>query len=359
MSSPTKTYQTFAKKVAVNLVTGSLGAGKTTLIRQLLSQKKTNEKWGLLVNDFGAVGIDGAIFSENRDIQVTQIPGGCICCTAKSELKTAISNLLQTQQLDRLLIEPTGLGEPDTLVDLLQSNLFAERFDIQTVFSVFDATATKVADFDEYTILKNLAYMADVIVFNKQDIAQPSQMQQLCQYAERLYPPKQKIISTQQGRVSASLLSLAHSDRHSEIQTSSHLLEGHANSSHSHSHTPKETVIPYTALELPNLIQRLYQQDLNTQSIGWIFSPNQAFDWTKLLNLFKSLNQLPGFQKVARGKGVFKVGDPWMLFQWANGQVSREYITYRRDSRLELLIEANANFDFALFEQKLLACSRK
>ena len=357
MSNTTNTYQTFAKKVAVNLVTGSLGAGKTTLIQNLLKQKPAQEKWGLLVNEFGAVGIDGAILSQNQDIQVTQIPGGCICCTAKSELKVAISSLLQTQKLDRLLIEPTGLGEPDSLVDLLQSDLFAERFDVQTVFSVFDSGTTTINDFEEYTILKNLAYMADVVVFNKKELTQIAQLNQLTHYAESLYPPKQKVITTQQGRMDIKLLSLAHSNSHTDNKVHLELIKN--TTSHQHSVPIQSSDIPYTPCNLPNLSQRLYQKALNTQSIGWIFAPNQAFDWTKLLGLFQSLNQQPGFIKVTRAKGVFKVGDPWMLFQWVNGQVSREYIAYRRDSRLEILIEANSDFDFNLFEQKILESCKK
>lgn len=357
MSPTNEHYQSFSKKVAVNLITGALGAGKTTLIRNFLSQKPSNEQWGLLVNEFGAIGIDGAILTGKDNVEVTQIPGGCICCTAKSELKTAISTLLQTQNLDRLIIEPTGLGEPDTLVDLLQSDFFAERFDIQTVFSVFDSQSTTVAEFNEYTILQNLAHMADVVIFNKTDIAQSDTVKSLIQYAEALYPPKQQIITTQHAQVNISLLSLAHSDSHIQSKQTWGIqsISEHA----SHAQNPQSTELPYTPIELTNLSQRLYQKQLNTQSIGWIFSPTQAFEWTKLLSLFQSFNQQPGFSNIKRAKGVFKVGDPWMLFQWANGQVTREYIAYRRDSRLEILFESDTQIDFVEFEKKLQTCYRQ
>ena len=339
------------------MITGALGAGKTTLVRNFLNQKPSNEQWGLLVNEFGAVGIDGAILTGRDNVEVTQIPGGCICCTAKSELKTAISTLLQTQNLDRLIIEPTGLGEPDTLVDLLQSDFFAERFDIQTVFSVFDSQSTTVTDFNEYTILQNLAHMADVIVFNKTDLSQPEPLRDLIKYAEDLYPPKQKIMTTQHAKVNISLLNLAHSDSHIQNKLAWGI---HSNSEHaSHAKNPQSTELPYTPIELTNLSQRLYQKQLNTQSIGWIFSPTQAFEWTKLLSLFQSFNQQSSTNNIKRAKGVFKVGDPWMLFQWANGQVTREYIAYRRDSRLEILLESDQQFNFLEFEKKLQSCYRQ
>ena len=77
-------FKNIRKKTAVNLITGSLGAGKTTLLRNFIEQKPKNEKWAVLVNEFGATGIDGPILSSQNSISVSQIPGGCICCTAQN-----------------------------------------------------------------------------------------------------------------------------------------------------------------------------------------------------------------------------------------------------------------------------------
>lgn len=348
-------FQQFQKKIATNLVTGSLGSGKTTLIRHLLSQKPSNEKWGLLVNEFGAIGIDGAIYEGNDGVNIKQIPGGCICCTAKSELKTSIQELINTQNIDRLIIEPTGLGEPDSLVDLLQSDFFASRFDIQTVFSVFDCSATTVDDFNTYTILQNLAQMADIVIFNKTDLVNISHIDALRQYADALYPPKYQVITTQQCKITPSLIAIAHSNAHSETRIKLGLNE----SSHQHSTTaPQESQpLPYQPKAINNLSQRIYKNELNTQSIGWIFNPEQAFEWTKLLQLFNDFNNNT-FGPIKRAKGVFRVGEPWMLFQWANNHVSREYIAYRRDSRMELLLDQTSTFDFEKFETQLQDCMK-
>jgi len=357
-------YQSISKKTAVNLITGALGAGKTTLLRNAIAQKPEGENWVLLVNEFGAVGIDGAILSENSSVQVEQIPGGCICCTAQSELKETIETLLKTQSIDRLLIEPTGLGEPDTLVDLLQSELFVDHFDIQSVFAVFDSTDISVDAFNQYTILQNLAHMADIIVFNKQDLAFKSQLDDLITYAENLYPPKQHILTTEHAKIDIALLSKSHSIQNLTAKAKWVLNKLSGQLSHKtpnrlgDSKTTQPSSLPYHPIDLPNVVDRLYQQDLEVQSIGWIFKPSQTFEWAKLQQLFESLNKQPGLLKVKRAKGVFKVGKPWMLFQWVNQNVSREYIAYRRDSRLELLIEAGYEFDFIGFEEKLQACMK-
>ena len=96
-------------RIPVNLVTGALGAGKTSLIRHLLQHKPRDQKWALLVNEFGAIGIDDAIMSENASIDIISLPGGCICCSAQAELKQTLKTIA-CQQPDRLIIEPNGLG---------------------------------------------------------------------------------------------------------------------------------------------------------------------------------------------------------------------------------------------------------
>ena len=74
------------KKIATNIITGFLGVGKTTSILQLLKQKKEKDKWAVLVNEFGEIGIDGSLIkghiSDKQDVLVKEVPGGCMCCSA-------------------------------------------------------------------------------------------------------------------------------------------------------------------------------------------------------------------------------------------------------------------------------------
>ena len=98
------------QRVATNIITGFLGAGKTTTILHLLKNKPKNENWAVLVNEFGEIGIDGALMVEHGAM-IKEIPGGCMCCTAGVPMSVGINALLRTNP-DRLLIEPTGLGHP-------------------------------------------------------------------------------------------------------------------------------------------------------------------------------------------------------------------------------------------------------
>jgi len=94
----------------VNIISGFLGAGKTTLIKKLLDGAFEGEKVVLLENEYGEVGIDGG-FMKDSGIQVTELNSGCICCTLVGDFADALSELIDTYHPDRIIIEPSGVGK--------------------------------------------------------------------------------------------------------------------------------------------------------------------------------------------------------------------------------------------------------
>ena len=94
----------------VNIISGVLGAGKTTLIKKLLNGAFEGEKVVLLENEYGEVGIDGG-FMKDSGIQVTEINSGCICCTLVGDFSDALVKMIDTYHPDRILIEPSGVGK--------------------------------------------------------------------------------------------------------------------------------------------------------------------------------------------------------------------------------------------------------
>ena len=94
----------------VNIISGFLGAGKTTLIKKLIKEAFSGEKVILLENEYGEVGVDGA-FMKDSGIQITELNSGCICCTLAGDFEKAIDELMETYHPDRLVVEPTGVGK--------------------------------------------------------------------------------------------------------------------------------------------------------------------------------------------------------------------------------------------------------
>ncbi|MFP6759508.1 MAG: GTP-binding protein, partial [Alphaproteobacteria bacterium] len=104
----------------VNQLYGFLGARKTTLLQRLLDACPPDEKLAVIVNEFGAVGVDGAIL-EGRAIDTVELPSGCICCSLKGELVDAIAELVEVVSPDRLVIEASGVALPNDIRPALAS----------------------------------------------------------------------------------------------------------------------------------------------------------------------------------------------------------------------------------------------
>lgn len=345
----------------INLICGTLGAGKTTLLRHLLKQKPADETWAIIVNEFGAIGIDGAILSSQNPATVYEIPGGCICCSAMPELQETLETLLRENTFDRILIEPTGLSEPETLVDLLR-NLKHEldtqkSLLLENIICVFAANELDPQLWQAKLSYRNLSHMADIVLLNKSDLCSDEHLKSLMDYASKLYPPKQAVVLTQQSAADVTLLQPSSKATGvyflSEPQAAKTIPSKQKNL-----HQPLRT-IPESMPEHPQLLDYQQQQSSTTLSYGWLFSPEAEFDWQKLHALFEEFNSKPAFSGLRRMKGVFRVGKPWMLFQWRQEQLSRELISYRKDSRIEILVSAHESdklFNPVDFYRALLSC---
>ena len=101
--------------VKVNIISGFLGAGKTTLIKKLLGGSIAKEKVILLENEYGEIGIDGG-FMKDAGITVTELNSGCICCTLAGDFQKSIDELIDTYHPDRILVEPTGVGKLSEII---------------------------------------------------------------------------------------------------------------------------------------------------------------------------------------------------------------------------------------------------
>ena len=105
--------------VKINVISGFLGAGKTTLIKKLLTGGLRHEKVVLLENEYGEIGIDGG-FMKDVGITVTELNAGCICCTLAGDFQAAVDQLIDTYHPDRILVEPTGVGKLSEILSAVE-----------------------------------------------------------------------------------------------------------------------------------------------------------------------------------------------------------------------------------------------
>lgn len=154
------------EKIGVTIITGFLGAGKTSLINQILKKEKAY-KFAIIENEFSEFGIDAEIIKGVENSNIFELSNGCICCTMNFELQETLEQLLSSQlEFNHLVIETTGIAEPDSIVQSIISNVeLKEIFYIDSVICIVDAV-------DFYLNVKqnesiNQIAMSDQVLINK------------------------------------------------------------------------------------------------------------------------------------------------------------------------------------------------
>lgn len=298
-------------KTKVHLISGFLGTGKTTALKSLMEQKDPNEKWVIIVNEFGEIGIDGAVLSDNG-IPVAEIAGGCLCCTAGAQLGTTVQKMLRDAKPARLMIEASGLAHAASVIDDLKVKPLQEQLEIATVFTVVDPRQFINPDYAQQALYKDQIGVCDVLVASKTDLCTPEELEQFREKAAQLFPPKAKVVEVENARMDIAWLDIP-------------------------------------VIEKPRYrIKALPDNTMGFQSQGFTFPAGKDFDGERLTNFF---NDLPKFTEgLVRAKGVFQVMGTWVWLNWVDGKWGASQVSWRRDSRFELIAKS---FDADLIEKKL------
>ncbi|MBF2002742.1 MAG: cobalamin biosynthesis protein CobW [Synechococcales cyanobacterium M58_A2018_015] len=224
-------------KIPVTVVTGFLGAGKTTLIRHLL-QHNQGKRIAVLVNEFGEVGIDGDLLrscqvcDEESDAEtnsrIVELTNGCLCCTVQEEFLPTMQELLKRRdQIDAILIETSGLALPKPLVQAFRWPEIRTGATVDGVLTVVDCEALAAGQFvgdraalesqrqadpnlEHETPLEELfedqLACADLVLLTKTDRVDRSEQDRIRQWLQQELPSGVKVVACPQGQVSTELL---------------------------------------------------------------------------------------------------------------------------------------------------------
>lgn len=309
--------------IPTNLVLGFLGVGKTTAILDLLRQKPDGEVWAVLVNEFGEVGIDGAIL-ETEGAFVREIPGGCMCCVAGLPMQIGLNQLIHKAKPDRLLIEPTGLGHPSQIIETLTGEHYQDVLALGPVLCLVDPRRLEEPRVLENVQFRDQVAAADIVVANKTDLCKPEQIAHFDAWVASLERPKKAVFHTRQGRMNTAWL-----DGETAL---SEVASPHAH----HHHEPAEPAPVPDIREQP--WQRISNQGQGHFSLGWRIHPDRVFCETALLAL-----SMDG--RFVRFKAVVHTGEGWRMINMADGALSVSECEPRALSRIELISEQRLNGD--------------
>ena len=219
----------------IEIISGFLGAGKTTLIKKMLKEVFPGEKIVLIENEFGEIGIDGG-FLKDAGVQITEMNSGCICCSLVGDFGTALKQVIETYAPDRILIEPSGVGKLSDVTKAVMGVAAHEQVELNSSVTVVDGQKCKMymKNFGEF--FNNQVENAGTIVISRTQKMSEDKLD-ACVAMLREKNPKAAIITTPWDELKGEqiLAAMEHQDLIMK-EDMEHLMEEYDHDHHDHDH---------------------------------------------------------------------------------------------------------------------------
>lgn len=307
------------QNIPTHVIAGPLGAGKTSLIRQLMAQRPAGERWAVLINEFGQIGLDAALLSRDAaGTDLAEVAGGCLCCVNGAPFQIGLARLLRKAKPDRLFIEPSGLGHPLQLLKQLREAPWQGVLAVQPSVLVLDAQALHARQALPAAQQQALS-STGLVLMNKAEGLDEEQRQTIA----RQLPPV-RLIWTSQAQLSLGDLPG---------------LAAQAMSGADNLLIPRGPARLSAVWSDPTAPICLSQAQEGGWSIGWRWHPDQTFGKQDIADWLKALQW-------RRAKMVIHGPDGWVSAN-ALDNASLEWQTseWRKDSRIELIFAEPQNID--------------
>ena len=305
-----------AAKIPVTVITGFLGSGKTTLIRNLL-QNNQGRRIAVIVNEFGELGIDGELLqscqvcpeeedNNNDDSNIYELTNGCLCCTVQEEFLPTMQQLIKRRDnIDCILIETSGLALPKPLVKAFRWQEIRNAATVDSVITVVDSEAVAAGTFasdleavesqrqaddslEHETPLQELfedqLACADLVVLNKTDLVNQETLAEVKDLVKEELPRVVKIVESHQSEIDSSILLglQAAVEDNLDKRPSHHDMEEEHDHDHDHDHddeiTSHHVVLDRTfePQKLKQQLQTLVQQQEIFRVKGFVAVPDKS-----------------------------------------------------------------------------------
>lgn len=331
--------------IPVNIIAGALGAGKTTAIARLLADKPADEAWVVILNEFTDTGIDTLTLAAaaRGAYDVRMIPGGCLCCTGEEDFRRQLSSLLArpaNERPARILIEPSGIARPGTIVDELRGFEYSGALRLSSIVALIEAHHA-----DNLSALPDIAReqvdAADVVLLSKAELADELQREHFTTWAAELFPAKRYVGFCERGLLPIAALSppvRAFSFEPFKLKEPGLAVALATDSTclHSQRGAKEAEISQQTRLVcIANAQARARTQCwLERNACGWLVPAQVIFAAPRVEAAFRDTSLL---SKAERIKAVLRTGiDRWQLFQRWGTEWAVIDSAWHHDSRIEV-----------------------
>lgn len=291
----------------IDIISGFLGAGKTTLIKKLIEQAFKGEKLVLIENEFGEIGIDGG-FLKDAGVQITEMNSGCICCTLVGDFTKALKKVMEEYAPDRIIIEPSGVGK---LSDVAHAVEQVEGTHIGAKVTVVDAGKCRMymRNFGEF--FNDQVENADLIVMSRTDTASAEKILAATELLKQLNA-KAGLISTPWDKLSGEQIveAMEHNALHEELEHMEH--EHHHEHEHDHEHHH----------EHDHDHEHHHHHHADEVFTSWGMETPRKFTESALRGILSALEDEAKYGVILRAKGIVDAEDgDWLYFDYVPGEV--------------------------------------
>jgi G3E family GTPase len=289
------------KRISVNIITGFLGSGKTTVICNLLQNKSANEKWAVIINEFGEVGIDTTTLNDQASAgdNIVEVAGGCICCTSKDYFEAHLREIIDGKSPDRIIVEPTGLGGIQMVKEIIAQ--FPE-LTVGLIICLVDVRGEGIERLRMNQIYLSQIRDSDIIAISKCDIENSEKKSKaLLEWIKKEFQPKPIYTCIEKGKLDLKLLSL-NSDEGETVED-----------------------------ELGINILRPYEKEDAFEQNSFTYPAKQVFELKTIERIFSNS------EYIIRAKGYLNIGKSWILFNAVMGEFNYTTVTEKDENKIVLI----------------------
>ena len=306
--------------IPATILTGFLGSGKTTLLKRVLSEAH-GQKIAVIENEFGEENIDNEILSVNTEEQIIQMSNGCVCCTIREDLRTALAELAEKRrkgelQFDRVVIETTGVADPGPVAQtFFMDDEIAESYLLDSILTLVDAKHANT-QLDTRQEARRQVGFADQIFLSKTDLVEPAAVEALSHRLKHMNP-RAPHRAVHFGEVPiAEVFDLKGFNLNAKLEIDPDFLkeDGHDHHHHDHDHQGEHCDHPSHQHDHQHGHAHHHAHDDDVKS--FVFRSPRAFNPAKLEDFLGAIVQVYG-PKMLRYKGVLfmKGSDRKVVFQ--------------------------------------------